>query len=461
MKRPGNSLDPGMHKGYWEFSKPNTMNQKKLQCHPSRAAYFILFIILSGSCADKKPSDTADTKWQFQAQRAEIAPAHWIDDEVVFEGKATLALSGDGKAYAYGNWNLEIDITPGKFYEFQTHYHQTKVDLPNRSILARIIWQGKDGKQIKRAEYPRTLRQKTSNDWNIIQQRYRAPENATNAKLELVFQWDADGVVHFTEATFDEVQEIGTRPVTLAAIHYRPENTSSARENLDQYSKYIGMAADSNADIVCLPEAITLVGTGKSYVEVSEPIPGPSTEYLGSLARQYKMYIVAGLLERDGPAVYNTAVLIDRDGKLAGRYRKVTLPREEIEGGVTPGDSYPVFDTDFGRIGMMICWDLQFPEVSQKLAMQGAEVILMPIWGGNLILASARAIENQIWLVSSTYSMKTGIFDPEGKLVVEANEQAPVAVLQVDLNQHKYWDWLGDLKNRIPSENPGWKMPGE
>jgi len=173
------------------------------------------------------------------------------------------------------------------------------------------------------------------------------------------------------------------------------------------------------------------------------------------------MYIVAGLLERDGPVVYNTAVLIDRKGKLAGRYRKVTLPREEIEGGVTPGNSYPVFDTDFGRIGMMICWDLQFPEVSQNLAMQGAEVILMPIWGGNLTLASARAIENQIWLVSSTYSMKTGIFDPEGELVVEANEQAPVAALQVDLNHHKYWPWLGDLKNRIPSENPGWIMPDE
>ena len=421
----------------------------------------IILLILSPSCTNERSFDTSGTPWQFKAQRKEIAPTHWVDDEVIYEGKATLALAGDGKAYANGNWNLEFDVTPGKFYEFQTYYRQTKVDLPNRSVLARIIWQGKDGKQIMRPEYPRTLREKTSNDWNIIQQRYRVPENAVTAKLELVFQWDADGVVHFTEATFDEVQEIGTRPVTLAAIHYRPENTSSSRENLDQYSKYIGMAADSNADIVCLPEAITLVGTGKSYVEVSEPVPGPSTEYLGSLARQYKMYIVAGLLERDGPVVYNTAVLIDRKGKLAGRYRKVTLPREEIEGGVTPGNLYPVFDTDFGRIGMMICWDLQFPEVSQNLAMQGAEVILMPIWGGNLTLASARAIENQIWLVSSTYSMKTGIFDPEGELVVEANEQAPVAALQVDLNHHKYWPWLGDLKNRIPSENPGWIMPDE
>ena len=434
--------------------KKSTRNSRWTGC-------LILLLILSPSCTNERSFDTSGTPWQFKAQREEIAPTHWVDDDVLYEEKATLALSGDGKAYARGNWNLEIDVTPGKFYEFQSYYRQTKVDLPNRSVLARIIWQGKDGKQIMRAEYPRTLREKTSNHWNIIQQRYRVPENAVTAKLELVYQWDSDGIVHFTEATFSEVLEIGSRLVNLAAIHYRPENTSTARENLDQYSKYIGMAADSNADIVCLPEAITLVGTGKSYVEASEPVPGPSTEYLGSLARQHKMYIVAGLLERDGPVVYNTAVLMDREGKLAGRYRKVTLPREEIEGGVTPGDSYPVFDTDFGRIGMMICWDLQFPEVAQNLAMNGAEVILMPIWGGNLTLASARAIENQIWLVSSTYSMKTGVFGPEGDLLVEANEQAPVASLQVDLNHHQYWPWLGDLKNRIPSENPGWILPEE
>jgi predicted amidohydrolase len=151
--------------------------------------------------------------------------------------------------------------------------------------------------------------------------------------------------------------------------------------------------------------------------------------------------------------------LIDREGNLAGRYRKVALPREEIEGGVTPGDSYPVFDTDFGRIGMMICWDLEFPEVARQLAIKGAEVILMPIWGGNLTLASARSIENQIWLVSSSYNMKTGIFDLEGELVVEANEQEPVAMIEVDLNQHQYWSWLGDLKNRIPRERPDWVIP--
>jgi predicted amidohydrolase len=416
-----------------------------------------MLLVLSTACTDKKPSEASTaTPWKFNAQRSEIAPAHWVDQEVLFEGKPTLAMAGDGKAYTNGNWSLDAEVTPGGIYEFQVFFRPLAVDLPDRSILARIDWRGQDGNRVSQPEYPATLREKTDDGWNIISQRYKVPEDAATARLELIFRWDAEGTVHFSEATLNEVQEIPSRIVNLATVYYHPRNSGSSRENLDHFSRFIEIAAENRADIVCLPEAITLVGTGKTYIEVSEPIPGPSTEFLGNIARQHRMYIVAGLLEKAGPVVYNTAVLIDREGKLAGRYRKVALPREEIEGGVTPGNSYPVFDTDFGRIGMMICWDLEFPEVARQLSMQGAEVILMPIWGGNLTLASARSIENQVWLVSSSYNMQTGVFDLEGKLMAEASEQDPVAVVQVDLNRQLNWPWLGDLKNRIPREKPSW-----
>ncbi len=418
-------------------------------------ACFILIMMLNVNCTDNNPSESFDTLWQFESPRDEIAPDHWVDGEVLMEGKASLAMSGDGKEYVNGCWSQELEVTPGKFYEFQTYFRQTKVDEPNRSILARIVWQGKDGELVSWPEYPGTLRELAGNGMNMIQQRYKVPEGAVKAKLELVFRWDADGTVYFSEASLQEVNEIVPRVVNLAAIHFRPQNTGSSLENLDLFAGYIKKAADNNADFVCLPEGITQVGTGKTYLEVSEPIPGPSTEFLGKIARQNNINIVAGLIERSGPAIYNVAVLIDREGKLLGKYRKVCLPREEIDGGITPGNSYPVFDTEFGRVGMMICWDLQFPEVARQLAMQGAEIIFMPIWGGNLTLARARAIENQVYLVSSSYDMATGVFDLEGELIVEASEQNPVAVVEVDLNKHQYWPWLGDLKNRIPREMPG------
>ena len=211
---------------------------------------------------------------------------------------------------------------------------------------------------------------------------------------------------------------------------------------------------------MCLPEAITLPGTEKTYVEASEPIPWPTTEFLGEIARKHSLYIVAGILEREGPVVYNTAVLVGRDGAIEGTYRKVSLPREEIEGGITPGAAFPAFDTDFGRIGIMICWDVFFPEPARKLVMNGAEVILMPIWGGDPTLTRARAIENQVYLVTSSYDTETGVFDQEGVLMAEATDERPVVVVEVDLGMKKYWPWLGDFKNRIPREMPPWKALG-
>jgi predicted amidohydrolase len=102
----------------------------------------------------------------------------------------------------------------------------------------------------------------------------------------------------------------------------------------------------------------------------------------------------------------------------------------------------------------MICWDVAFPEPARQLALGGAEVILMPIWGGNTILARARAIENQVYLVSSSYDMETGIFDHEGELIAEAETEGSVAVVEVDLNSRTNWPWIGDFRNRIPREIP-------
>ena len=102
----------------------------------------------------------------------------------------------------------------------------------------------------------------------------------------------------------------------------------------------------------------------------------------------------------------------------------------------------------------MICWDVTFPEPARALAQKGAEIIFLPIWGGDVTLTKARAIENQVYIVSSTYDMITAVFDQEGKVMKEARENNPVIVVDVDLNKQKLWPWLGDLKSRIFREMP-------
>ena len=167
---------------------------------------------------------------------------------------------------------------------------------------------------------------------------------------------------------------------------------------------------------------------------------------------------MAGIYERDGARIYNTAVLVARDGSLAGRYRKMSLPDEEIEGGITPGSETPVFDTDFGRVGLMICWDSSYPEVAHALAARGAEVILMPIAGGVEALVQARAIENQVHVVASGYDFRTGIFDRKGERIADAKADPEVVLATVDLAAPTLWPWVGNWRARIDREAPAWSM---
>jgi predicted amidohydrolase len=170
------------------------------------------------------------------------------------------------------------------------------------------------------------------------------------------------------------------------------------------------------------------------------------------LAKERKSWVTAGIYELENGVLYNTAVLIDRQGRLAGKYRKVYLPREEYEHGITPGNTFPVFDTDFGRVGMMICYDVFFSDPAKALAAQGAEVILLPIWGGDETLAKARAIENRIFLVTSGYDHPTYIMDPDGERVSEARTQGAAAIATIDLNRRYLQPFLGDMKQRRMKE---------
>ena len=360
--------------------------------------FLALFLAATSPGSEGTAASPAPDGWQPFAARPELMPRAWVVRPAAAKHPAVyyLGLAGRGDETVDGRWRRDLPVAAGRYYLFTAQYRAQHVPTPSRSILARVLWFDAAGHLLGQPEYPVTNPNPEGDGWITVASTYRAPEQAARARLELHLRWAPHGEVLWRNAGLREASAPAPRKVRLAAVHHRPQGTHSPQENLEQFAMLIDQAGRQHADIVCLPEGISEVGTGKTYAEVAEPIPGPSTRFLGACAARHKLYLVAGLYERAGHAIYNTSVLIGRDGKLVGKYRKVCLPREEIDGGLTPGQEYPVFNTDFGRVGMMICWDVHFPEVARELAARGAEVLLMPIWGGHETLARARAIENQV-----------------------------------------------------------------
>ena len=389
--------------------------------------------------------------WKAWAPRAEIAPRVFVDPVHFRTAPGSLAVSGDSKPGVYGGWEYTAQgIVPGKWYRFTAWYRAEGVRYERFQVLSRLDWVNTRGARAGWPDYVWSTSRE--GEWRRVTLDAAAPERAAGVKLQLFLQNAPAATVWWDDISLDEIQTPPARNVRIAAINLKPEKAGSSSEAVAQFLTVAGSQAPEGSDVILLPEGITLVGTGKKEADVAEPVPGPTTQRLGELARRKKSYVAARILEREGTLVYNTAVLIDRAGRVAGKYRKVYLPRDEVDHGVTPGSDFPVFATDFGKVGLMICWDVQYADPARALALGGAELILMPIWGGNETLGKARALENHVFLAASGYDYPTYVMDPAGEIVALAKDRGTAAIATIDLNR-RYPDWWdGEMRGRFMKE---------
>lgn len=189
------------------------------------------------------------------------------------------------------------------------------------------------------------------------------------------------------------------RPVRISTIAFKPveQGANYSERTRDEMARNLELAAQAKPDLVAFTEFCNVLGVdfgerGEHLAEWAEPIPGPTTDRMAELAAKHKMYVVVPIPEVDGDTFYNTAAFIDRDGNVIGKYHKNQPTIGEMEWGIRPGTDAPAFDTDFGKVGAAICFDLKFVEVGQRLAENGARLVVFASMfiGGQRLLHWAR-----------------------------------------------------------------------
>lgn len=283
---------------------------------------------------------------------------------------------------------------------------------------------------------------------------------------------------------------MATPPNTVKIGLVQTTCSLNPEENMAKALAKIGEAARQGANIICLQELFRSVYfcqvEDHEYFKLAEPIPGPSTDLLTAAAKEHGVVIVASLFERRAPGLYhNTAAIIDADGSLLGVYRKMHIPDDPLfleKFYFTPGDlGFRTWNTRFGKIGVLICWDQWYPEAARLTALRGAQILFYPTAIGWHPAEKAEYGERQhsSWeTIQRAHAIANGCYvavpnrvgheapnggdgiqfwgqsfiaDPSGQIITKASvDKEEVLVAEVDLSvldqQRTHWPFLRDRR---------------
>lgn len=249
------------------------------------------------------------------------------------------------------------------------------------------------------------------------------------------------------------------------------------KANVDKAVSFVKMAAAAGADIVALPEMFSCPYSNKYFRDYAETEDGETVQRLSAVAKEEKIYLVGGSIpELDSDKVYNTSFIFGKNGEVLAKHRKVHLFDIDVEGGIrfmesdtlTPGENVTVFDTEFCKVGVAICYDVRFPEMTRKMALEGAKLVILPAafnmttgpvhWD---LTMRARALDNQLYFaaVSPARDMEgpyqawgnSCIADPWGQFAAHTDETEGILFGEIDLDRvEKIRNELPLLKHRRP-----------
>lgn len=210
-------------------------------------------------------------------------------------------------------------------------------------------------------------------------------------------------------------------------------------ENLRLGLALLDAAGRQRPDLAVLPETFMAAGLASDAIRsVAQPIPGPAFDAVADCARRHAMNVVAGFFLSDGDRVSNVAAIIDRSGKLGGIYSKTHPTEGEIEGGVTPGAGARVFDTDFGRLGLAICFDINWPSLWSAMKSEGADAVCwISAYEGGLPL-QAKSSSHEMPIITSVWPYHARVIDRTGRVLAQTSRWSRLAVQRLSLDKRVF-----------------------
>lgn len=233
--------------------------------------------------------------------------------------------------------------------------------------------------------------------------------------------------------------------------------SSHADRLLDHHERILVRAGEAGAQLAVLPEDILRLGglirEHRAQLFCRRAVADAHERCLarlGALCRRFSMHVVAGLVTTRDRSFFNTATMLDPNGMVVAAYDKTHIPQPE-EGVYTAGDDLPVFDTALGRIGLLICWDIVFPETYAVLALKGADLIVQPTFGhsedADDLIARARARDWSVPLAIGMWGGRAAVIDAEGNLAAPTGPVADaLTVATLDLSAPRRWLWMNDVR---------------
>ena len=356
--------------------------------------------------------------WYQWTPMPSLSPLFYVDK--VGE-KTSLFLSGNGNRHVFGAWCQKVPIQSGQTYQLEVQFRYKGISDLSLHVTPHIVWRRGELAEENCAEdtvydFYRSS-DHSAKQIIIAKNKFTAPIDCDRAEVRLLLRYAKTGLVWFDSVSLTIAQPLPPRLVSVGAMRYRPPYSANKTDHRCLYAEKIDQLAQ--CDIIVLPEFANTASIpqkrGRSLWQLAEEIPGPFCQLLSQKSIDHNSYICAGLLEKDGDFIFNSAVLYDRHGQLIGKQRKVHPYWPEEPLGISPGDQFNVFNTDFGLVGIMICYDSWWPESARILGLKGAELILFPNAGYEEKILSARAIDNNVFLVASTLNSPAAIINPVGE----------------------------------------------